>query len=344
MHWLVFGDDWGRHPSTTQHLIRNLPVEDQVTWVDSNGMRAPRISIGDLARVRSRFRSPEATGLHAHLRPRVLPWHTSTLARALNRWRLRGLPDADVTLITNPVASLYLRNVKLLVYLRLDDWPNFRGVDPAFIAAAEPSLLREADLVVAPNARLLEGVTAPTLLLPQGVDLEHFAQVPLDPPQSKVVGFWGGLSAWLDQELIVQMARAHPDWTFELIGRREVELRLDAPNIHVRGPVPYADLPAVTAHWRGAWLPYVVGDATRGMSPLKLREYLAAGFPTASTALPEARALPVTLIDAAGRWLGALEQDTRSERAARRESVAGDTWTSRATTLRQTIQRKARRC
>jgi len=341
MHWLVFGDDWGRHPSTTQHLVRHLPPGDRISWVDSLGMRAPRLSRADLRRVRGRLgpSAPDPRLTH-HLRPRLLPWHTNPLAQRLNR-HLSHWPDADVTLVTNPIAALYLEAPKRLVYLRLDDWPTFAGVDARFIAAAEPALLARADLVVAPNAQLLEGVARPTLLLPQGVDLDHFGRLPLDPPRTKVVGFWGGLSAWLDQDLITRAAEQHPDWTFELIGKPEVPLTLFAPNIHLRGPIPYAELPSVTAHWRGAWLPYRLTPATRGMSPLKLREYLAAGLPTASTDLPEARALGVDIIEATtiGAWLTSLAADTASTRAARRQTVARDGWSDRAATLRAAVRK-----
>ena len=31
---LVFADDWGRHPSSCQHLIQELLPQYQVTWVN----------------------------------------------------------------------------------------------------------------------------------------------------------------------------------------------------------------------------------------------------------------------------------------------------------------------
>ena len=42
--WIVFADDWGRLPSTTQHLIRHLPESDRVIWIDgrwSSALRSP---------------------------------------------------------------------------------------------------------------------------------------------------------------------------------------------------------------------------------------------------------------------------------------------------------------
>ena len=45
--WLVFAEDWGRHPSSTQHIFRCLLANSEtVYWVNSIGLRRPRISDG----------------------------------------------------------------------------------------------------------------------------------------------------------------------------------------------------------------------------------------------------------------------------------------------------------
>ncbi len=41
---IVFGEDWGAHPSSTQHLIRAMIPERRVIWVNSLGLRAPRLT------------------------------------------------------------------------------------------------------------------------------------------------------------------------------------------------------------------------------------------------------------------------------------------------------------
>ncbi|QEG42509.1 glycosyltransferase [Roseimaritima ulvae] len=42
---IVFSDDWGRHPSSCQHLIRQLLPTTEVTWVNTIGMRPPRLDL-----------------------------------------------------------------------------------------------------------------------------------------------------------------------------------------------------------------------------------------------------------------------------------------------------------
>ncbi|MFM9067243.1 MAG: glycosyltransferase [Planctomycetota bacterium] len=40
---IVFSDDWGRHPSSSQHLVRALLPRHEVSWINTIGMRPPRL-------------------------------------------------------------------------------------------------------------------------------------------------------------------------------------------------------------------------------------------------------------------------------------------------------------
>jgi glycosyltransferase involved in cell wall biosynthesis len=60
-----------------------------------------------------------------------------------------------------------------------------------------------------------------------------------------------------------------------------------APNVHVLGPRPYAELPAYVQSFDVGIIPYVENDWTRAVDPLKLLEYLAAGIPVVASPLPE---------------------------------------------------------
>jgi glycosyltransferase involved in cell wall biosynthesis len=48
---LIFGEDWGRFPSTTQHIGKVLLRDNRVMWVGSLGHRKPRFSLADVRRV-----------------------------------------------------------------------------------------------------------------------------------------------------------------------------------------------------------------------------------------------------------------------------------------------------
>jgi len=47
---IVFSDDWGRHPSSCQHLVSHLLDCCEVTWINTIGMRPPRFDLTTLKR------------------------------------------------------------------------------------------------------------------------------------------------------------------------------------------------------------------------------------------------------------------------------------------------------
>lgn len=368
MDWIVFAEDWGRHPSTTQHLVANLPAHDRVLWVESIGMRAPRLRRADLARVVEKLRrvgghgsagvEPQRAGRSPDqiVRPLVLPWHERSPAVAINRWllkdvarRARALALRPVIVTANPAVVLYadVFTSDVLVYLRLDDFATLPGVDASLVHKTEAQMFARADLVVAPNKRLVpEGVAA--RVLPQGVDVAAFEAVPLQPPGTRVLGYWGTLGEWLDFELVAAVARAMPTWRFEFVGHhrddpavtRGKALWSQLGNIVTSPAVPHARLGAAAAHWDAAWAPFIHGLHLEHASPLKLREYLAAGFPVAATPMPEATDIGgITIIESVAdvvAWLAV--GDDPAARSARRERMRGESWSARARTLRSWIE------
>ena len=363
--WLIFGDDHGAHPSTTQHLVARFPLTDRVVWVDSIGMRAPRLTTADLRRVTGRLRaigrrSQKAKAATSRLgpslrvvRPTVAPWHDSRLARAVNARVLgsqieRALASLGITrpnvLLSNPVGQLYLpKAVAQVGYLRLDDYPTLPGVDAELVGPLDQRLLREADLVFGTARALLPGPPGGRLhYLPQGVDTAHWAGVPAPEAGQKTLGFFGLLAEWLDYDLVRDVAAACPGWTLEFRGPvRSAPADLGTiANLRLLPALPYSELPGAIGHWSAAWIPFCRSTLTEGVNPLKLREYLAAGLPTASTPLPEVRALgdDVTLVETAAdvsTWLaGSVAADTAAARQARRDRMAAHDWSARAATLR----------
>ncbi|MCB9730320.1 MAG: glycosyltransferase [Deltaproteobacteria bacterium] len=374
MDWVVFGDDWGAHPSTTQHLVQHLLGDDRVVWVDSIGMRSPRIRRADLRRLAAKARglvaaatpSPAAHGAptprsFTRVRPLVLPWHTLALARRFNARSLgRAITSAlavlgasdPVVLAVNPAAAWYLDSFAHgpVAYLRLDDYARLPGVDADLVAASEPLMLARAAAIFATARALMPDgdAAARARYLPQGVDLDHFASVPLTPPERPVLGFFGLVAEWIDFDLIRQVAAALPDWQLEFVGpvRHLPDAMRELPNVRWLPGVPYPELPAAISAWSAAWIPFAVDELTRGVNPLKAREYLAAGLPVACTPLPEV--LPLAergdlLLSAdpaaIAAWAARVRAtDDAAMRSARRASVADDGWAARSAALHQSIE------
>jgi glycosyltransferase involved in cell wall biosynthesis len=365
LEWIVFGEDWGRHPSTTQHVAPLLARTGPMVWFDSIGTRSPKLGLGDLSRIAGKLRTvagaSQAGGGHPtpegirRARPLVLPWHRSSAAVAWNRRSIgraaraagssgRGQPRVVVAAYPTPALYAGAFPDATLVYLRLDDFPRLPGVDAELLARCDAWLMQNADLVAATSRNLLPADPARGLYLPQGVDTAHFGKAPLEPPAERTLGFFGLLAPWVDVDLMAAVAAAAPDWTLEVVGRSDVDTtRLRSlPNVRLLPPVPYGELPAVLSRWRATWIPFRIDDLTKAVNPLKLREGLAAGLPTFSTPMPEARLAEVTTGTTAEEvlaWLrGPVLADDAASRARRRASVASDGWDARATLLADAVR------
>src|SRR6185503_18635243 len=89
--FVVFGDDWGRHVSTMQHLFARIAPHTTVIWLNSIGHREPSLSdigrgVQKLVAMVSRDRARPAptaypgTAAPQHvIAPRVLPWHSNRM-------------------------------------------------------------------------------------------------------------------------------------------------------------------------------------------------------------------------------------------------------------------------
>jgi glycosyltransferase involved in cell wall biosynthesis len=102
----------------------------------------------------------------------------------------------------------------------------------------------------------------------------------------------------VDVELIRHVADAYSGGTVVLVGNSTADLKPleGARNIRVLGRKPYADLPRYAKAFDVALMPFRVNELTLAANPLKVREYLAAGLPVVSTAIPEVERLGVCRI------------------------------------------------
>lgn len=375
--FIVFGDDWGGHPSSVQHLFRRIARECPTLWVNTLGLRPPRLDRRDAARVVRKVQSmvspraarassalgPTPPGLKLEVvSPPMLPWMRPDALRALNRGLVRGRVSAAarrmglhapivVTTVPNGVDGAGLAGSQCLVYYCVDDFTNWPGVDAQAAASLEAELLDTCAAVLATSQALAETRvprSGAVSLLPHGVDVAHLGRAS-DPSTPRldgvsrgrpVVGYLGLVDARLDVPLVVDTARANPDYDFVFVGPTDtaVDPRLRQDNIRFAPAVPYARLPEALASFDVAWLPYVRSTLTKAINPLKLREYLASGRPVVATSLPEVVAFSpeVAIADTApetGLALRAALSGERDRRGLRAASLASESWEARADTF-----------
>lgn len=406
---VVFGEDWDSHPSSTQHLARELSKFHDITWINSIGLRAPAFTVNDISRVVKKCRAmltPSRAIQQAEcsiankdpldrqcpkdwmpqiINPIALPFHGHSWARWFNEKLIKQrLFKANQGLaIQKPMLWLSLPSaVPLLgkinecfsIYYCGDDFSALEGVDHDVIAELEQELVEKVDLIVVASETLSEKFPAEkTLFIPHGVADYFFEapdQRPEDLPDGPVAGFYGSISSWFDQQLLVETARRLPHWNFAIIGpqRCDVSEMEACDNIHFLGEKDHHQLPNYVHHWQVSLLPFKNNAQIQACNPLKLREYMAVGKPIVSTDFPAlepyrnwlsvadadsfareieqaAADLPavvgkagLSLFDVIGDWRDIDRM--RCHTARRIQQVSDQSWQARAMRIEREIQRR----
>ncbi len=338
--FVVFADDWGRHPSSCQHLFRRIIPQAQVIWVNTIGLRTPRVNLHDFKRAMQVMRTwvrpnagigrvsrvgavdraadgacvpPGNDAVAPHILspvmwpsfrgPRSSALNHRLLSRAVHKALRHVAPGKQPILVsTSPTVPGLFRDhaFRRKVYYCVDDFTHWHGIDGRAVHRLEQETLDACDLMIASSAAILASRSSfvnTATLLTHGVDLAHFSHVTCDPSSPlaalphPLVGMFGVFDRRVDGQALKNAARLSPRATFVILGpvvdRDPAEFR-DVPNIRFMGAVPYSDLPGHVGHFDLCILPYVIGESTYSINPLKLKEYLATGKPVIVSPLPEA--------------------------------------------------------
>lgn len=215
----------------------------------------------------------------------------------------------------------------------------------------EDQLLRRSDLVIVSADRLYQSkaqINSRTVLVRHGVDFDHFCRA-LDPetivPEEiaklprPVIGFFGLIADWVDLELMAHVARQFPHGSLVLLGKATTDTAVleQVPNVHLLGRKPYEALPAYCKGFDVALMPFRINELTLNANPLKVREYLAAGLPVVSSAIPEVEVLGLCRI---GRDRESFVREVEAAltdpgpTVARSEAISHESWEARVDEIR----------
>ncbi len=237
---------------------------------------------------------------------------------------------------------------KLVVRI-IDNYSGFYGGYDNFHPLMKETLL-VANGVFACSERVRElysGFFDNIKVVPNGVDFEHFAgYIGQEPdvlksiPRPRIT-YVGAIAEWFDFDLVAELARRLPNCSFILFGgwnRAKPAKGTYADNIYILGPLEYAKVPAVLAYSDVGLVPFKDTELVRGVSPIKVYEYLAARLPVVSLRWQELEQerLPIYLAkDVAEfeRSIAAALAMSPQERDGLRVAVRACSWEARLTDI-----------
>lgn len=244
-------------------------------------------------------------------------------------------------------------NEELLVYHCYDqisaaNWLKKHG------ARHEREFMQMSDAVVVTSQGLLEEKGewhSDCYLVKNAVNFPLFstafrAEVRTEPP---VVGYIGSIDDRLDYPLLERLISGMPSVRFVFIGRVVDEggaaVLRRYPNVVFHGPQKVQQLPGWLEGFSAGIIPFVKNSFTKGIYPLKINEYLAAGLPVVSTDFGHLQDFAgiVSIAGSDEAFQSMLEEEIRDDspakRLVRKDVASRNSWEQRAEELSAIIKK-----
>jgi glycosyltransferase involved in cell wall biosynthesis len=377
---VCFSHDWSGDPLSKTHIVRVLARENRILWINSIANRMPTVAKKDFSRIVKKLTAftekvKEVEPNIFVMNPLTIPAYGSSAVRGFNQKFLlaqikRAMKNLrfqkPVNIVFNPAAGMVAGKLgeDLLVYYCVDEYTAFTGATDG-LKQIENELFRKSDLVIVSAEKLLadkKRFNPHTVLIRHGVDYSHFSRTLKDETEipseirdlpRPIIGFHGLLADWVDYELLKKTAEHFRNGSLVLIGKvsvdaeRKIKILDDLPNVHLLGRKPYADLPAFCKGFDVALNPFEISELTLAANPLKVREYLAAGLPVVSTAIPEVEVLGTCLIGKShADFIRQIEiaLENPGVLQSRSDSVKSESWEARVEELREIVRMRNAEC
>jgi GT2 family glycosyltransferase/SAM-dependent methyltransferase len=186
-----------------------------------------------------------------------------------------------------------------ILYDMMDDWAHW-STPPLIgepVLADERELFHETDVFVVTSRafaeRHKENQPAP-LLVPNGADYEFFhAGEPagwLSAKPKPIVGYFGAISTWFDEQLMAAVVKLRPQYSFVFIGQvheLDVSAIAGCPNAGFLGERNYRELAPYLAEFDVCLIPFRMNKVVEGVDPVKMYEYFSQGKPVVATPMRE---------------------------------------------------------
>ena len=311
---------------------------------------------------------PNVTVACPHLAP---SWNTSKdlpellrklAAQAIDQMNENGEFDQPLLWYYSPMDSSWSLGHfanRGIVYDSMDELSQFTGAPPSLIAN-EKRLMDHSDVVFTGGYELYlkKKEQHPNVhFFGCGVEFSHFNQA-ADPSTSippdidfmnrPILGWFGVVDERVDYNMVGEMARLRPDWSFAMVGpvvKVDPNLLPHAPNLYWLGGRDYSVLPNYCRAFDINMMCFAINAATQFINPTKALEYLATGKPVISTPVKdvvtqysdtvEIVKTAEEFVEAAGRLLHSAPAD-RIQRGL--EKAQQSSWESTVKTMQDLIK------
>jgi hypothetical protein len=190
----------------------------------------------------------------------------------------------------------------LTVYDNIDDhsaydhnrrWTSVRRTS----SALEQRMLERVDLAYALSPELAARLrsTHPKMRVQTpGIDAASVTSALAEPDRPRdvaslprpLIGYAGQIGNRIDWQLISELARARPEWTFAFVGGEHPPELARTPNMRFLPGRPYPEIMRAIREFDVGLVPWIDSPATRGAYSYKALDYLAAGKQVIATSLP----------------------------------------------------------
>ena len=374
------GVDWWYHnrAHSEVQIMRYLSNDVVVLFVNSLGMRMPRpgVSTQPLQRILRKLHSI-SRGLRKVapkmwvFSPIMIPPTNKLWVRKINArliatqlrfvLKLIGIRRWFIW-VTVPTACDVLEALPrtVTIFNRSDAFSKFHEVDEQFIKSCEERLLKNSDMTLYVNRKLMAediGSEDRKYYLGHGVDYDHFASVSrngknvhpdLASLKRPIVGYFGAIDDYAtDLNLFKLAAQSLPHMSFVLIGLSTVDISdiISLPNVHYFGFRAYAEIPKFGAGFDVGIMPWFQNEWIEYCNPIKLKEYLALGIPVVTTPIPQVEEYP-GLLSVATTPHGFVEAIRTSlatndeySKLLRQKAVEKDSWSCKAAEVLKLVER-----
>lgn len=155
----------------------------------------------------------------------------------------------------------------------------------------EEAFMKKIDGVVVSSKGLFESKVkqcAHCFVVQNAVNFKLFSQAyHNEVPEKHIVGYIGSVDDRLDHSILQHLFTNLPQTQFVFVGRimsdRSLHFLKKYANVSVEGPKTPQELPAYLKTFSAGIIPFIKDTFTRGIYPMKINEYLAAGLPVIST-------------------------------------------------------------